>query len=131
MIQGIGLDIIELERIRRLMARQPRFPARILTEREQTKMASLSGTNRKIEYLAGRYAAKEAFSKALGCGIGGQLSFQDIVIINREDGRPELSCEALDQETRALVSITHTRDMAAAQVILEWLSGPVNDKSGV
>ncbi|ADH98064.1 holo-ACP synthase [Salisediminibacterium selenitireducens] len=131
MIQGIGLDIIELERIRRLTVRQPRFSARILTERELTKMASFTDANRKIEYLAGRYAAKEAFSKALGCGIGGELSFQDIDIINREDGRPELFCQALDQDTRALVSITHTRDMAAAQVILERSPGPLNDKSGV
>lgn len=130
MIQGIGLDLIELDRITRLTARQPRFAARILTEAEQARMASLPGENRKIEYLAGRYAAKEALAKALGCGIGKELSFQDMEIINRPGGMPELSCAKLGSRTRALVSITHTKEMAAAQVILERLQEPLSDREG-
>lgn len=79
MIYGIGLDITELKRIAAMAARQKRFAERILTPGELDQYHELS-EKRKIEFLAGRFAAKEAFSKAFGTGIGKQLSFQDIEI---------------------------------------------------
>lgn len=88
MIAGIGSDIVELDRIRRLLAgeRGRRFSERVLTHAERE-----IGERRESgfgEFVAGRFAAKEAVSKALGCGIGGQVGFRDIEIIPDERGRP-------------------------------------------
>jgi holo-[acyl-carrier protein] synthase len=114
MIKGIGIDIIELSRIRGILNRQKRFVDRILTSIEKLKFEGLSGV-RKVEFLAGRYAAKEAYSKANGTGIGEQLSFLDIEIDNDSSGKPIF----VKPETKAHLSITHSRDYAAAQVIIE------------
>ncbi|WP_455660796.1 holo-ACP synthase [Pradoshia sp.] len=115
MIKGIGLDIVELDRVRDLLARKPKFASRILTPAEMEIFASL-GERRRVEWFAGRFSAKEAFSKAVGTGIGKGLSFQDISIIQEKSGKPIIlhpfSCEAH-------LSITHTNQYAAAQVILE------------
>ncbi|QKS70187.1 holo-ACP synthase [Paenalkalicoccus suaedae] len=115
MIQGIGLDVIELSRIQTIIERQPRFYTRVLTETEQQTFLTLKGS-RQVEFLAGRFAAKEACAKALGCGIGGELSFQDIQIDKDALGKPILVCAKAE---RAHVSITHSREFAAAQVIIE------------
>lgn len=115
MIKGIGIDIVELERIKKLYERQPRFPGRILTKAEQQMFSKLA-EKRKIEFLAGRFAAKEAYSKAFGTGIGGALSFQEIEIEKDKNGRPYFSKPA---GPRAHLSITHSREYAFAQVILE------------
>jgi len=119
MITGIGLDIIELDRIRRIVDRQPGFIKRILTMNEIEKFATLS-KERKVEFLAGRFAAKEAYSKALGTGIGEGIGFQDIEVINDEKGKPYINIlkETLENPS-IFVSITHTRQYAAAQVILQ------------
>ncbi|MGM7724408.1 holo-ACP synthase [uncultured Metabacillus sp.] len=119
MIAGIGLDIIELDRIRRIVERQPGFIKRILTINEIETYATLS-KERKVEFLAGRFAVKEAYSKALGTGIGEEISFQDIEVINDERGKPIIKLlKKLPQADTIHVSITHTRQYAAAQVLLE------------
>lgn len=64
MIHGTGIDIVELDRIEKLHSRQEAFSKRILTPKEQAHFSTLSA-HRQIEFLAGRFAAKEAFSKAL------------------------------------------------------------------
>jgi holo-[acyl-carrier protein] synthase len=115
MIKGIGLDIVEIGRIRELLGRQPKFVKRILTEREEDMFLSLS-EGRRIEYVAGRFAAKEAYSKAYGTGIGTVLSFQDIEICKDGNGKPYFS---KPEGTTAHLSITHSREFAAAQVVME------------
>ncbi|MGG4167798.1 holo-ACP synthase [Rossellomorea vietnamensis] len=115
MIKGIGLDIVEIGRIRELLERQPKFVKRILTEREEDTFFSLS-EGRRIEYVAGRFAAKEAYAKANGTGIGKVLSFQDIEISKDGNGKPYFS---KPEGTQAHLSITHSREFAAAQVIIE------------
>ena len=72
MISGIGIDIVELSRIRRIYLRQQKFVDRILTVNEKEIFYNLT-EDRKTEYLAGRFAAKEAFSKAIGTGLGGSF----------------------------------------------------------
>ncbi|MDG4657913.1 holo-ACP synthase [Ectobacillus antri] len=114
MIVGTGIDIIELARIEKLLE-QPKFLERILTEREKHKAAHLSG-QRKVEFVAGRFAAKEAYAKAVGTGIGKEVSFLDIEILNDEKGKPV--CVAPSSHI-IHVSISHSRDFAVAQVILE------------
>ncbi len=87
MIKGIGIDIIEINRIEEMIKKQGKFPERILTSSELALFKTYSG-KRKAEFLAGRYAAKEAFSKAYGTGIGSALSFQDMEIMADELGKP-------------------------------------------
>nr|WGD71188.1 holo-ACP synthase [Bacillus subtilis] len=120
MIYGIGLDITELKRIASMAGRQKRFAERILTRSELDQYHELS-EKRKIEFLAGRFAAKEAFSKAFGTGIGRRLSFQDIEIRKDQNGKPYIICTKLSQ-VAVHVSITHTKEYAAAQVVIERLS---------
>lgn len=115
MIVGIGLDVTELDRIQQAYERRQAFAERVLTERELLLFQQFTGT-RKMEFLAGRYAAKEAFSKAYGTGIG-KLSFQDIEVLPGEKNKPEITHSPF--EGNAFVSITHSGNIVAAQVILE------------
>lgn len=119
MIIGTGIDIVEISRVKKTYEKQPRFADRILTDRELKDFHGLSG-HRQAEFLAGRFAAKEAYSKALGTGIGKDLSFRDIEIAKDENGKPIVSRP--ENEYVAHVSISHSKDFAVAQVILESLS---------
>ena len=115
MIAGIGLDIVELERIAKLDGRSPKFRLRTLTEKELEIYETLTAT-RRIEFLAGRFAGKEAFSKAKGTGIGAECNFTDISILPEASGKPLLYFKG--EEVAGYISITHTKTVAAAQVIL-------------
>ncbi|MEB6550527.1 holo-ACP synthase [Heyndrickxia sporothermodurans] len=117
MIQGIGIDIIEIDRIHQLRTRQPRFPEKILTESELELYLELK-ESRKSEYLAGRFAAKEAFSKAMGTGIGKELSLQDMEIMVDNNGKPYFR---KPHEKGVHLSITHSKQFAAAQVVIETI----------
>ncbi|MDX8046313.1 holo-ACP synthase [Gracilibacillus sp. S3-1-1] len=117
MIKGIGVDIIELRRIRKIMERQPKIINRILTVKEKELLDALSSDKRRIEFIAGRFAAKEAFSKARGTGIG-KLRFRDIEITNHHSGAPILHSNVLTTEI-CFVSISHSEEYAVAQVIIE------------
>lgn len=114
-IVGVGIDAIELSRIAQLIQKESKVIERILTEKELAVFQTLS-FKRKVEYLSGRFAAKEAYAKARGTGIGGSLSFQEITILNDEQGKPLLYCE---DEYSKHVSISHTNKDAYAVVILE------------
>lgn len=114
MIKGIGIDIIELSRVQEIIQRQPKFIERVLCPSEVEMFETLS-TARKTEFLAGRFAAKEAFSKANGTGIGKELSFQDIEIGTNSMGKPFV----IRPEGQAYLSISHSKEYAVAQVIIE------------
>lgn len=114
MIQGIGIDIIELSRVKELLSRQQKFVDRVLTVNEKRQFEELSGA-RRAEFLAGRFAAKEAYAKAAGTGIGKELSFLDIEIETDHLGKPFIVRPA----GQAHVSISHSRDYCVAQVIIE------------
>ncbi|NRD77611.1 holo-ACP synthase [Bacillus sp. BRMEA1] len=114
MIKGIGIDIIELSRIEELLNRQGKFADRVLTANEKRLFNTLSG-RRRVEFLAGRFAAKEAFSKAAGTGIGKDLSFLDIEIQTDPLGKPYFA----KPEGKVYLSISHSRDYAVAQVVME------------
>ncbi len=115
MISGIGIDIIEIARIQELAAKQSKFVDRILTLNEKKKYDELPA-GRKAEFLAGRFAAKEAFSKACGTGIGKKLSFQEIEIVNDESGKPFIKKPFSDG---VHLSISHSKEYAVAQVVIE------------
>ena len=115
MITGIGLDIVELGRIRRLDGKSAKFRERVLTAHELAEYELLSD-NRKVEFLAGRFAAKEAFGKAKGTGIGKMCAFHDIEIRKDLNGKPSVFFR---EQEDGLVSITHTKEYAAAQILLQ------------
>lgn len=117
MIKGIGIDIIELERIRQSLLNNARFVERILTPQEREGYRQLTNEKRKIEYVAGRFAAKEAFAKAVGTGIG-KLAFQDMTVSKTKDGAPVLHVVGFEEEN-IFLSISHAEHYAVAQVILE------------
>lgn len=117
MIKGIGIDLIELDRIKQSMEKDERLANRILTDKEKLVFNEKQSINRKTEYLAGRFAAKEAFSKAVGSGIG-KLSFQHIEVLADEKGAPFLIAKGYESY-RVFISITHTKQYAAAQVVIE------------
>ncbi|WP_100486029.1 holo-ACP synthase [Sporolactobacillus pectinivorans] len=119
MISGIGLDITELDRIRKHI-NDDTFIRRVLTPEERECFGTL-GEKRKTEFLAGRFSAKEAYAKARGTGIGGDVSFQDLTILNDPSGKPYLRNSSAGEE-RVHLSITHTDQTAAAFCVIESLS---------
>jgi holo-[acyl-carrier protein] synthase len=115
MIIGTGIDIVEISRIKKLVESQPRFPDRVLTDKEKEVFLSYN-QRRGIEFLAGRWAAKEAFSKAKGTGIGKELSFLDIEIEADPHGRPIVTSPYMEG---VHLSISHSEQYAIAQVVME------------
>ena len=115
MIVGHGIDIEELASIQNAVEKRKGFAQRVLTDKEMERFASLKG-RRQIEYLAGRWSAKEAFSKALGTGIG-KLGFQDLEVLNNERGAPYFSKSPFSG--KVWLSISHTDQFVTASVILE------------
>lgn len=79
MIKGHGIDIESIAAIEKAYQKNTRFAEKVLTEAERERFEELSG-KRKMEYLTGRWSAKEAFSKAMGTGIG-PVGFQDLEIL--------------------------------------------------
>lgn len=90
MVFGTGVDNVELSRIQKALTRSERFVEQVLTAVELEKYNSFQSTARKTEFLAGRWAAKEAFSKAYGTGFGKALGMHDLEIKNDELGKPFL-----------------------------------------
>jgi len=115
MIVGHGIDIEALASIQNAVEKREGFARRVLTDKEMERFASLKG-RRQIEYLAGRWSAKEAFSKALGTGIG-KLGFQDLEVLNNERGAPYFSKSPF--LGKVWLSISHTDQFVTASVILE------------
>lgn len=115
MIEGIGIDIVELNRIKKLIERQRKIIDRVLTLAEKDDFEILS-EKRRVEFLAGRFAAKEAFSKAVGSGIGQNLSFLDIEIRKDEKGKPFI---VRPFSKGVHLSISHSEQYAIAQVVIE------------
>ena len=115
MIVGHGIDIEALASIQNAVEKREGFARRVLTDKEMERFASLKG-RRQIEYLAGRWSAKEAFSKAMGTGIG-KLGFQDLEVLNNERGAPYFSKSPFSG--KVWLSISHTDQFVIASVILE------------
>jgi holo-[acyl-carrier protein] synthase len=124
MIVSIGTDIIEVYRIRETLERTPRFVERVFTKKER-EYCDAKGAAAAQSYAA-RFAAKEAFLKALRTGWRGKITWQDIEIKNDESGAPyfEISGEAkavLEKlgANKIHLSMSHTTEHAIANVVLE------------
>ncbi|WP_202080821.1 holo-ACP synthase [Caldalkalibacillus salinus] len=128
MIIGTGIDMIEINRIEYAVLNNKRFIERVLTSSEQEVYKQYPSSKRQVEFLAGRFAAKEACAKAFGTGIGKRMGFQDISVLADRNGKPQLTVSAhilrsLNVEdgdsVRCHVSISHSKELAIAQVIIE------------
>jgi holo-[acyl-carrier protein] synthase len=127
-IYGIGTDICDVRRIAATLQRQgERFPLRILSEGEQKvwRARTARWPDRGLRYLATRFSAKEAFSKAIGLGMRMPMAWRLCEIANERSGKPyivlhgELKewCEA--RGLTAMVSVTDETDYAASFVVVE------------
>ncbi len=124
MIYGIGTDIVEVARIEASIAQfGDDFAKRILADSE---LVSYQESHIKARFLAKRFAAKEAFSKALGTGLRAPATFQNIAVSHDELGKPMLmlanELQAFLQAkniTKTHISISDEKNLAAAFVVLE------------
>lgn len=124
MILSTGIDIAEVYRIRETIARTPRFAERVFTAAEREYCESKGAAS--AQSYAARFAAKEAFLKALKTGWRGKIGWQDMEVVVDADGAPslEITGEALKIKNergggRVHLSLSHTTDHAVAQVIIE------------
>lgn len=125
MITGTGIDLIEVARIREMLARHAeRFKQRTFTAHE---VAYCDACADPAMHYAARFAAKEAAAKALGTGLwsAAGIHWTDIEVSRADTGRPSLvfhqNAAKLTSGLRAHLSLSHTKDHAMAQVILETL----------
>lgn len=127
MIISIGIDIIEVTRIREVLSRSPRFRERVFTAAEREYCDSRGAV--AAQHYAARFAAKEASLKALQTGWRGGISWQDVEIAAVDSGAPYLILHGPVRElfdklgaTKAHLSLSHTSEHAIAQVVLERTS---------
>jgi holo-[acyl-carrier protein] synthase len=115
-IAGVGIDLVEIERVERALARHPRLARRLFSEAELTYARARSRPGR---HLAARFAAKEAALKALGRG--DWLGLRDVEVVAGEPPTVRLhgraAATAAEREVRLEVSLTHSRESAAAVAV--------------
>jgi holo-[acyl-carrier protein] synthase len=118
MVAGVGIDLLEIERMERALERRPRLAARLFTEAEREYAESRA---RPARHLAARFAAKEAVVKALG--LSGGFGFREIEIVAGEPPTVRLSGRAAEAAAgmKVDISLTHSRDNAAAVAVVERL----------
>ncbi|MEA3366076.1 MAG: holo-ACP synthase [Candidatus Hydrogenedentes bacterium] len=120
MILGIGTDMVEIADFERRIER-----GRLVRVFSKAELAYADQKpEHRMQVLAGRWAAKEAFVKALGTGIRAEWDLAEIEVINGDDGKPELRLgpsvrDALPEGARVHVSLSHTKSYAVAVVIVE------------
>ncbi|MDL2324804.1 holo-ACP synthase [Ruminococcaceae bacterium OttesenSCG-928-A16] len=122
MTVGIGVDCTQIERIEKSM-QKPQFVQRVFAKEEQQLLASL-GAKHAAETAAGCFAAKEAFLKAAGVGLGG-FALTDIAVLRQQSGKPyyQLSGTAAaycrQNKIMPMVSLTHEGGLAIAFAVFE------------
>ena len=114
---GIGVDLVEVDRMRTVLARTPTMVERLFTAGERDYATA---ANDPTERFAARFAAKEAVMKALGVGLG-SVDWHDIEVVRADSGAPQLVITGRAQElatsagiSRWLLTLTHTTTMAEA-----------------
>jgi holo-[acyl-carrier protein] synthase len=118
---GVGIDLVNVGRLKAVFDRYPeRFRARIFT-RTETEFCETLGD--KYPSYAGRFAAKEAFSKALGTGLRGAIGWTEIDVLDNEKTRPTIRvtgrAAAILGGRKVHLSISHLSDYATAIVVIE------------
>lgn len=132
-IAGIGTDIVNVDRVRGVFERQGfKFANRILGDQELVvfQRRFQRDPQRGMRYLATRFAAKEAFSKAIGLGMHAPMSWRLMQTLNATGGRPLVRLDGVlaewyaERYGAAHISLSDERDLAMAFVLLEPLSRP-------
>jgi holo-[acyl-carrier protein] synthase len=123
MIAGLGTDLVEVERISASLKKESGFREMVFSANE---IAYCENKTNKFECYAARFAAKEAFFKALGTGWPEGTNFNEVEIIHDVNGKPEINLLGQTQKTLAscginkiLVSLSHVKTMATAVVMIE------------
>ena len=115
---NVGIDLLEIDRLERALARRPRLAERLFTEGERSYAA---GRARPGQHLAARFCAKEAVAKALGLEA---LNFRDVEVLGGGDGPPQVrlhgaaAARAAELGVEVKVSLTHTRRDAGAVAVI-------------
>jgi holo-[acyl-carrier protein] synthase len=115
----VGIDLIEIDRVRRAMERHPRFLDRVFTDAERRYCLSRANP---AQHFAARFAGKEAVGKALGCGV--EWMWRDIEIVGRPKPSVSLVGRVADFAARAGagaidLSMTHSKGLAAAVCVVQ------------
>lgn len=119
-----GIDLVEIARINDALTKNPRFITRFFGSNEQAMFKEIKTNKARVQSIAGNFAAKEAFSKALGTGLVG-FSLNEVEVLRKENGAPYIKLSgkalALTKKTVANISlsISHTDTYATAIVIFE------------
>jgi holo-[acyl-carrier protein] synthase len=123
-IISIGIDIIEVRRVRETIERTPHFAERVFTDAERAYCESRGAV--AAQHYAARFAAKEAALKALQTGWSGGISWQDVEVAAKDSGAPVILFHGRARElyeasgaSAAHLSIAHTTEHAIAEVVLE------------
>jgi holo-[acyl-carrier protein] synthase len=123
MIKGIGVDIIDVARMKKMVEKSKGFVEKVFT---QTEIRYCRDKYRQEVHFAGRFAAKEAFLKAMGTGLRGAMAWTDISVENNELGKPGITLAGKTLEIfkknkfqTIHLSISHTREYAVAFVIIQ------------
>jgi len=125
MIVGVGVDVIEVERLQRVLDRHgDRFLRHVYCEEERRRAPAVRRA--AAVYYAGRWAAKEAVAKALGTGIGAACGWTEIRVGRRGNGKPDVTLAGAAARTAAAlgidsihVSISHAGRLACASAVAE------------
>src|ERR1700743_1164923 len=123
MTSSVGIDMIEVERVAEKISKESGFRELVFSK---TEIAYCESKKSKFEHYAARFAAKEAFFKALGTGWTDNTQFNEVEIINDQEGKPEVHLSGYTLETinslgikKILVSLSHIKTVASAVVIIE------------
>lgn len=121
MVRGIGVDIVEIERIdQSIKTLGDRFLQKIFTPHE---IAYCSAKHTAAQHYAARFAAKEAMSKALSTGWAGEFRWKDVEIANESSGQPRIILHGSLKQTllpcTVLVSLSHSASHVVAMVLIE------------
>ncbi len=131
MILGIGIDLVDIFRINKILEKYPcQFAKRVLGKRElgtyeKILFSGLRSKEKANRFIAKRFAAKEAVSKAFGTGLRGQVSFKAIEVLNDNLGKPYVVLSSLKDKTmlpnfkKIHISLTDENNFAQAIAILE------------
>jgi len=116
MIIGMGIDLVDLKRIKEIT--DERFLKRVLSDKELKLYQNIAAENTKLSFIGGRFAAKEALFKAISKGHG-KTNYIDFSILNEDNGKPYVETEYFKHQAVIHISITHTDEHAMAYVIIE------------
>ena len=121
MIRGIGIDVVELGRMKEVVAKWgDRFLSKVFTEGELSYARSKKFP---VNHIAGRFAAKEAVAKALATGWSGGFRWKDVEVINDASGKPAIELHGFVKNLLAgnqiFVSISHSESVVVATAVIE------------